>query len=69
MIAFVATFQPRDAFVDLVENVLAGEPTAGAEASIITKDTPTGGDSAIYVGTGKACVYADSLDPVTKCRA
>ncbi len=64
--ALVAEFQTRDAFVDLIADMLFGQTSAGAEAAIVAKHATTDGDGAIDIGTGKSRINADPLDTVPK---
>ena len=66
LLAFIATLESANALVDLVSDISLRNPATGAEATIITEGTATGGYRAIDIGTGKSGVDTDFLNSLAK---
>ena len=66
MLAFITSLDSPNALIDLVQNTLAGQPSAGAETAVITEYTATEGDRAIHVGASESRVNTDPLNTVSK---
>ena len=66
MLALVAVPHPRNAFVDLLENVLPRQSPTWAEASVVAKSAPAQRDGAIHIGAGESGIDTYSLDAKSK---
>lgn len=66
MLALVAVPHPRNAFVDLLENVLPRQSSARAEAAVVAKGAPSQRNRAIDIGARETGIDTYSLDPKSK---
>ena len=65
MFALVTAFDLLDTCVQLVHNVLFGQPARRTEATIVTKRTTANSYRAVNIGACEAGVEADPLDTVS----
>jgi len=64
MVTGVTSLESDDAIVNLSQDALSGDTTAGTETTIVAKRTTAYCDGAIDIGTGKTSVDADPLYPL-----
>ena len=66
MIAFIASLQSTDPFVDLGMDAAFGQAAAGTEAAVIAKSTAARGNCPVHIGASESGVNADPLDSVAE---
>ena len=62
MFAFVPTLDSRNAFVDLLQNILARQPSAGAKTAIVAKCASSDSNRAVDIWAGETRIDTHSLD-------
>ena len=62
----IALLQQTDAAGHLIADRTAGQTAIGTEAAIVAEDATTHGHGAIHVGTGKAGVDGDAINPAAE---